>query len=574
MDKIIKSLISVSTGIEKAQLVFKDINVINVFTGEIIKSDVALYEGYIAGLGRYTGEKEISMEGKYLCPGFIDAHIHLESSMVTPGEFAKGAVIRGTTGIIADPHEIANVKGILGIEYILTASKDLPLDVYIMLPSCIPATPFENSGSNLKAEDLAKLIHHPKVVGLGEMMNFEGVISADDIVIDKINMARKAGKPIDGHAPNLSDKRLNAYVAAGIKTDHECVTSQEAIEKLRLGMHILIREGSAAKNLIDLLPAINDHSKSRCMFCTDDRHPEDILNEGHIDNNIRTAINNGIDPVTAIQMATINVANCYKLDRVGGIAPGYVADLVVLDDLKGFNVLQVYKNGQLVADSGHPLFDTRPIDDTNMRDSIKFHKLSQNSFSLNLSGIQHRVIGLIPHSLITKNLVTEVRDVAGKYFTVDGEKLLKIAVIERHKETGNIGVGLISGFGLKNGAIASSIAHDSHNVVVIGDDDKDMLIAAEKLKDIGGGVALVSEGRIIDYISMPIAGLMSDQPLAKVHKSLSSFIAAAHKMGVERHFDPIMTLSFMALPVIPELKITDMGLFDVNRFHFTDINVP
>lgn len=568
----ITSLIAVAAGRARAQLVFKDINIVNVFTGEIIRADVALHGGYIAGIGNYEGKEELAMEGKYLSPGFIDAHIHLESAMVTPGEFARAVAVRGTTGVIADPHEIANVKGLAGLEYILTGTEDLPLDVYLMLPSCVPATPFENSGSVLGAGDLAKLLPHPRVLGLGELMDFEGVIAAGDAVVDKIAICRASRKFIDGHGPGLGGKRLNAYLAAGVRTDHESVTPEEAAEKLRLGMYLLLREGSAAKNLVELLPVLNATNRNRCMFCTDDRHPEDILNEGHIDNNIRIAIQSGLDPVTAIQMATLNVANCYKLERVGGIAPGYHADVLVLDDLENVEVAQVYKRGRLVAERGKALFEMLPIDDRGMRKSLNFKELSKESLALNITDNPLRIIGLLPHSILTKTIVSRVKKHGGKYFTPDGEALLKIAVIERHRATGNVGLGLVAGLGLRDGAMASSVAHDSHNIVVVGDNDEDMLQAVEKLQAVGGGVVLVSKGETIKQLSLPIAGLMSDRPLEEVQKTLADLITASHTMGVPDHFDPFMTLSFLALPVIPELKITDLGLFDVNKFQFVDIN--
>ncbi|MGI5875322.1 MAG: adenine deaminase [Dethiobacteria bacterium] len=578
MEKQISSLIAVAAGRAKARLVFKNINVVSVFTGEVFKADVALHDGYIAGIGTYEGELELNMEGKYLCPGFIDAHVHLESAMVTPGEFARGVVPRGTTGVIADPHEIANVKGTAGIEYMLAETEGLPLDVYLMLPSCVPATPFENSGSVLKAGDLAKLMDHPRVLGLGELMDFVSTVDAESKVVDKIALAWGKDKLIDGHSPGLSGKKLNAYLSAGVHTEHECATPEEAAEKLRLGMYILLREGSAAKNVVDLLPAVNAISRNRCMFCTDDRHPEDILNEGHIDNNIRLAIKNGLDPVTAIQMATINVANCYRLERRGGIAPGYLADLVVLDDLENIRVSQVYKGGRLVAENGAALFDpaTRdgatPKNDTAMRGSINFRELSRESFTLDVADNPVRIMGLVPHSFLTKTIISRVNMQGGKYYTQDGEALLKIAVIERHKATGNIGLGLVAGLGLKDGAIASSVAHDSHNIVVAGDDDESMQGAVERLQALGGGVVLYPRGGATKHVALPIAGLMSDQPLKEVQKSLAELNAKAHSMGVHNHFDPVMTLSFLALPVIPELKITDMGLFDVNEFRHVDIN--
>lgn len=573
MREIITALIDVAAGRAKAQIVFKNINIVNVFTGEIIKADVAVHDGYIAGIGEYEGAEEYDMEGKFLCPGFIDSHMHIESTMVTPGEFARAVTVRGTTGIIADPHEIANVKGIAGIKYMLEGTENLPIDVYIMLPSCVPATPFENSGSILKAEDLLELINHPRVLGLGELMDFENVINCEKTIIDKIVLCQNSGKFVDGHGPGLSGRAINAYAASGVRTEHECTTPEEAVERLRLGMHIMLREGSAAKNLVDLLPALNNSSISRCMFCTDDRHPEDILKQGHIDNNVRLAIKNGVDPVTAVQMATINVARCYNLHRVGGIAPGYKADLLILNDLKSIDIYQVYKNGKLIAENNEALFDIFSINDSKMRNSVNIKGLEEDSFQIRNDHGQLRIIGLVPNSLITKTLISEVVKTDGKYYSKDGEELLKIAVIERHNATGNIGLGLVSGLGLKDGAIASSVAHDSHNIVVIGDNDRDMKRAVEKLEEIGGGVAIASGGEIIKYLSLPIAGLMSDSPIEKVQSILADLIETAYKMGVNKDYDPSMTLSFLALPVIPEIKLTDLGLFDVNNFKFVSINV-
>ncbi len=573
MREIITALIDVAAGRAKAQIVFKNINIVNVFTGEIIKADVAVHDGYIAGIGEYEGAEEYDMEGKFLCPGFIDSHMHIESTMVTPGEFARAVTVRGTTGIIADPHEIANVKGIAGIKYMLEGTENLPIDVYIMLPSCVPATPFENSGSILKAEDLLELINHPRVLGLGELMDFENVINCEKTIINKIVLCQNSGKFVDGHGPGLSGRAINAYAASGVRTEHECTTPEEAVERLRLGMHIMLREGSAAKNLVDLLPALNNSSISRCMFCTDDRHPEDILKQGHIDNNVRLAIKNGVDPVTAVQMATINVARCYNLHRVGGIAPGYKADLLILNDLKSIDIYQVYKNGKLIAENNEALFDIFSINDSKMRNSVNIKELEKDSFQIKNDHGQLRIIGLVPNSLVTKTLISKVVKTDGKYYSKDGEELLKIAVIERHNATGNIGLGLVSGLGLKDGAIASSVAHDSHNIVVIGDNDRDMKRAVEKLEEIGGGVAIASGGEIIKYLSLPIAGLMSDSPIEKVQSILADLIETAYKMGVNKDYDPSMTLSFLALPVIPEIKLTDLGLFDVNNFKFVSINV-
>lgn len=572
MRDMIVALVDVAAGRAKAQMVFKNINLVNVFTGEIYKTDVAVHDGYIAGIGEYCGAVELDMEGKYLCPGFIDGHVHIESSMVTPGEFARSVAVRGTTAMVADPHEIANVKGIAGIRYMLEGTENLPVDVYIMLPSCVPATPFENSGSILKAEDLLELINHPRILGLGELMDFQNVIHCEKSILNKIVLSKNANKFIDGHGPGISGKELNAYIAAGVRTEHECTQAREAVERLRLGMYVMLREGSAARNVIELLPALNESSVSRCLFCTDDRHPEDILLEGHIDNNIRIAIRHGVKPAKAIQMATLNVARCYNLERVGGIAPGYKADLVVLNDLDNVEVYQVYKQGRLIAQEGKPLFEIKSINDSKMRNSVNFKPLHEDCFKLKAEGGEFRVIGVQSHSLTTKDLRRKVTEKDGAYYSSDGKPLLKIAVIERHNATGNIGLGLVEGMGLRNGAIASTVAHDSHNIVVIGDGDGDMRVAVEHLQEIGGGIAIASGGEIIRSLPLPIGGLMSDIPLELLQEKLEDMLAVAYEMGVSKDYDPFMALAFLALPVIPELKVTDLGLFDVVNFKFAKID--
>ncbi|HOE57260.1 MAG TPA: adenine deaminase [Bacillota bacterium] len=572
MRDIIMALVDVAAGRAKAQMVFKNINLVNVFTGEIYKTDVAIHDGYIAGIGEYTGATELDMEGKYLTPGFMDGHVHIESSMVTPGEFARAIAPKGTTTIIADPHEIANVKGIAGIKYILEGTENLPVDVYIMLPSCVPATPFENSGSVLKAEDLMELINHPRVLGLGELMDFTNVIHNEKSIMNKIILARNSNKFIDGHNPLLSGRELNAYVAAGVRTEHECISAEGAKERLRLGTHLMFREGSVAKNVIDLIPALNESSIARCMFCTDDRHPEDILTSGHIDNNIRLAIRHGVDPAKAIQMATLNVARCYNLERVGAIAPGYKADVVVLDNLENIEIYQVYKEGKLIAQEGEALFSIKSINDSKMRNSVNMKSLTENCFDITTEEQGLRVIGLQPHSLVTKDLWCIVYEEEGRYVTKEGKALLKVAVIERHNATGNTGLGLVKGLGLKNGAIASTVAHDSHNIVVIGDSDLDMRTAVEHLHEIGGGIAIASEGNILRSLPLPIGGLMSDIPLEELQEQLENMLELSYEMGVSRDINPFMALAFLALPVIPELKVTDLGLFDVVNFRFTKID--
>jgi len=566
----LKNLISIAAGNKKADLVLKNCSIINVLTSEIVEGDIAIYNGKIAGIGDYTGEKEIDVEGKFIAPGFIDGHVHIESSMASPSQFAKAIVPRGTTTIIADPHEIANVSGTDGIKYILDDSENIPLDVYIMLPSCVPATPFENSGANLKAEDLRELIDHERVLGLGELMNYPGVINGDEEVLDKILLAK--GKKIDGHGPLINAGQLNAYIASGISTEHECSTVEEMKNRLRLGMYILIREGSAAKNLKELIKGVNKENLNRCLFCTDDKHPDDILSDGHINYNIKLAMKEGMDPIDAIKMATINGAECYGLKDRGAIAPGYIADLVVIDNLEDFNILKVFKGGKMVGEDYNPLFEVSSTDTLKVENSVNIKKLTLEDLDIELKSNSANVIKLFPHSLFTEKVEREVEVKDGK-FTFGQEDILKVTVVERHNGTGNIGLGLVENFGLKGGAIASTIAHDSHNIIAIGDSDEDILKAIEEIEKIGGGITIVSNKKVLKSLPLPIAGLMSEDSLEKINDKFKGMLSIAYKeLGVNSEIDPFMTLSFIALPVIPELKITDMGLFDVSKFKFVDIS--
>ena len=562
--------IKIANGEKKAPLVLKNANIINVFTNEIIPGDVALYNEKIVGIGEYSGEKEIDLEGKYLSPSFIDGHVHIESSMVSPGQFSKAIVPRGVTTIIADPHEIANVAGLEGIKYILDSSENLPLDVYIMLPSCVPSTPFENSGAILNAEDLEKLIDHPRVLGLGEMMNYPGVVNGDKEVLKKLTMFKE--HIIDGHGPLLKDKELNAYVGAGIVTEHECSTLEEMKDRLRLGMYIHIREGSAAKNLGELIQGVNKDNLRRCIFCTDDKHPSDLLADCSIDHNIRLAIKNGIYPIDCIKMASLNAAECYGLRWRGAIAPNYYADMVVIDNLEDFNILEVYKEGKLVAKDNKPLFNLEEIDSSSMMNSVNIEKITEKDLEIKLEGSKVNVIKLLPHSLITEKVIREVELEKGVF--KPQKDILKVAVVERHNKTGNIGLGLVEGFGLKNGAIASTVAHDSHNIIVIGDNDRDMVMAIYELEKVGGGITVVSNGEILDTLALEIAGLMSQKPLGEVNEKLNGMLDTSYeKLGINREHEPFMTLSFIALPVIPDIKLTDMGLFHVGEFRFIDLSV-
>lgn len=568
--KELKNLINKANGNEKAQLVFKNGNIINVFTKEIIKADVAVDNGKIVGVGDYSGEEEINLDGKYISPGFIDSHVHIESSMSTPVQFARTIMPRGVTSIIADPHEIANVKGLDGVNYMVEDSRRCPLDVFFVMPSCVPATPFENSGAVLDARSIEGTIDGKDIIGLGEMMNYPGVIGCDDDVVDKLVIG--SDFIIDGHGPMIKDKELNAYVAAGIKTEHECSTAEEMIDRLRLGMYILIREGSATRDLKHLIGAVNKDNLNRILFCTDDKHPEDLLKEGSIDYNIKLAIKAGIDPVDAISIATINSANCYSLKGKGAIAPGYDADLVIIDNMDDFNILSVYKNGLHVAENGKSMFDSESIIPENMTKSVVFDNINEEKLRIYIKGNKVQVIKVMEHSLITDISEREVSVENGYYQYTDD--ILKLVIIERHKNTGNIGLGLIENMGLKNGAIGSTIAHDSHNVIIAGDNDRDIITAANELKNIGGGITIVSEGKVIKSLPLEIAGLLTTRPVEETNEILKEMIGISYdKLNVNKDIDPFMTLAFMGLPVIPKLKLTDMGLFNVEEFKFVDITV-
>jgi adenine deaminase len=555
------TLIAVARGEEPADLWLKDAQVVNVLSAEIHPADVAIYGGRVVGFGQYEARQTIDLEGRYLCPGFIDGHVHLESSMVQPSEFARAVVPHGTTAVVTDPHEIANVLGLDGVHYILEASEGLPLTVYVMLPSCVPATQMETAGAELSAADLATLLDHPRVLGLAEMMNFPGVLFRVPEVLEKIGMA--AQRPVDGHAPGLSGKDLNAYVAAGVRSDHECTTLDEAREKLRLGMHIFIREGTTARNLRDLLPLVTPANARRCHFVTDDRHPEDLLSEGHIDDLARKAVAQGLDPVIAVQMASINTAEYFGLRNVGAIAPGYRADLLVVDDLERFGIAQTFAAGQLVAEQGRFLPSPAGLPRVPLKSTM--HPDLCLDFTVAAGEGPAKVIGVIPEQIITERLSAQVPVENGQAMADPAHDLLKMAVVERHRNTGNVGLGFVKGFGLRKGAIASSVAHDSHNIVVVGANDADMRAAVEAVAEMGGGQVVVADGQVKAQLPLPIAGLMSDQPLEEVRDRIEALTAAARELGCVLP-DPLMTMSFLALPVIPTLKLTDKGLVDVEQF--------
>ena len=568
-----ENIINVARGLEKADLVIKNANIVNVLSEEIYKGDIAIVDGVIAGIGEnYSGEKEIDVNGAFVSPSFIDGHVHLESAMMLPKEFASVVLPAGTTTVIIDPHEISNVLGLHGISFMHEAVKNLPMDVYTMLPSCVPATPFETSGFDLNSYDLSLLIDKPWVLGLAEMMNFPGVLNLDNNVMAKLELAKSKEKRIDGHAPYLSGKDLCAYVASGVKSDHECTTPEEAIERIRLGMYVMIREGTAAKDLDALLPVLKNCNTRKCIFVTDDRHPSDL--KEHINGMVRRAVEAGVDPIKAIQVASLNTAEYFGLQNLGAIAPGYKADLLVLPDLKSFKPDIVMKNGNVIAHNGKLAIEIPQGEALAVRNSVNVRWITPEDFKISVNEpdgkIGVKALEVIPHQLITKSVETEALVEDGNAISNIENDTLKICVIERHRATGNIGKGFVKGFNLKCGAIASTVAHDSHNMIVIGTNDADMYTAAVALIKCKGGKVVVKDGEIISELALPIAGLMSDREFDYVVDKCEELNQAAHSIGCELN-DPFMTMGFLSLPVIPELKITDKGVFDTNKFDFIDV---
>ena len=555
--------IAFAKGERPVDLLVTNAQLINVFSGRIETRAVAIAQGQVVGFGEYPAKEVLDLEGKFLAPGFIDAHVHIESSMVGVGEYARAVLPHGVTAVVTDFHEIANVMGIKGIHLMREGIGAIPLNLYCMLPSCVPATSLETAGAEIRAEDLKDLMKEEWVKGLGEMMNFPGVIHGDSEVLKKIEMAQ--GKRVDGHAPGLSGKELAAYIVAGISSDHECTIRAEAEEKLSKGMYIMIREGSTAKNLEELIQIVTPANACRCMFVTDDCHPADLITKGGVDHCIRKAIRLGLDPVIAIQMATINPAQYFPLPGIGAIAPGYLADLVVIEDLNEFRINQVFKAGCLVAEEGKILPGV--IDETKVKVENTFNLplISAAQFRIKALANTVKVIETIPHQIITKKGVHTVKSKEGWAVADPAQDILKIAVVERHKGTGNIGLGFVKGFGLRHGAIASSVAHDSHNIVVIGENDDDMAQAVQGIVEMHGGLIAAKEGKTLASLPLPIGGLMSDQSIAEVRNGLNRLHQTVKAMGGKLE-EPFMALSFLALPVIPELKITDKGLVDVTQF--------
>ncbi len=566
----LSQIIKMARGVEPADILLKNGRLINVYTGDIYLADVAIAGNQIVGVGTgYHAHETIDLNGDYICPGFIDAHVHIESSMVPPPEFARAVIPRGTTTVILDPHEIANVLGLDGIRYMFDTAKYNPLSIYVMMPSCVPATEMETPGAYLHWYDIVPQLHDHWVLGLGEMMNFPGVILGDDEVLNKLRGFDKAIR--DGHAPGLTGHDLMAYVAAGIGSDHECTTVAEMQEKLRLGMYIFIREATNAHNLLALLPGLTQQNSRRLCFCTDDRHPADLLGSGHIDDLIRIAIANGVEPVTAIRMATLNTAEYFHLYDRGGIAPGKRADLVTFQDLNRPEAGIVISSGKIVARDGRVIPWERPLKSMFLRSTMN---VNWESIQLKIAAQKKRgrIIGIIPDQLTTENLIEDLPVVNGEVVSDPGRDIAKIVVIERHLATGNFGLGLVKGIGLKRGAIASTIAHDSHNIVVAGMDDDSIMFAARLVAEMRGGMVAVEGNRVLAKLPLPIAGLMSDEPIEIVRDQMEDIIKAAHQLGSNLS-DPFMAMSFLALPVIPSLKITDKGLVDVDKFQIVPLFV-
>lgn len=566
---ILSRRIAVAAGREPADLVLKNGKIIDVFNAEIIEGDVAIADGYFAGIGKFEGKEVIDAKDCYISPSFMDGHVHIESSMVTPNEFAKVLLLHGVTTVITDPHEIANVSGVKGIQYMLDSSEGLPVDILFMLPSCVPAMDFEHSGAILNIEDLKPFYSHPRVLGLAEVMNYPAVRDCEKTMMEKLLETANYGKKIDGHAAGLTDNDLNVYMAAGIRTDHECTTIEEARARLQKGMYLMIREGTIARDLCNLIGVVNERNSRRCLFVTDDKHLDDLLDEGSIDFNIKLAIREGIDPLTAIQMATINTAECFDLHDKGAIAPGYQADFLLIDDLKEMSIQQVFKKGKALVVNGElsdRIENTLEVPEK-LKTTVFFHDLGEADLQVPLTNNRANIIEIIPNSLLTNHLIEEVEvNQAGMFQASTQKDHLKIALIERHHMTKHIGLGIVKGLGLKEGAIATTVAHDSHNLIIAGVNDSDIIFAANEIKKRQGGLVVVKNGEILASLELPIAGLISPSPYQKVNEQLQQLNSALKALGSSGQFNPFLTLSFLALPVIPELKLTVQGLFHVGPF--------
>lgn len=569
----LKKLIEVASGRTPADTVIKNCKIVDVYNGGILEGDIALSDGLIAGIGSYEGKEEIDGAGRYAAPGFIDSHIHIESSYVSPQEIGRLLVPHGGTTIIADPHEIVNVCGIAGMNYMLDAAKGTALDIKYMLPSCVPATPFEHSGANIDAEAMREPIRDERVLGLGEYMNFPGLINGVESDIDKIMTAKETGKLIDGHSPGIAGNELNTYASALIHTDHECSTVEEMLDRISRGLYVLLRQGSACHNLRPLLKGLTPMNSRRCLLCSDDRQPKTILELGHLDNHLRICVEEGVDAITAIRMASLNAAECFRLYDRGAIAPGLRADIVLLDDLKSFRVSDVWIEGTLAAKDGKYLLPIKECDITPVKGSFHVKEFSIEKLNMHLKSGHVNVIDILPGGVVTAKGTAHIQtDASGDFVRNADTDIVKVAVVERHQETGNVATALLRGYGIKEGAVALSVAHDSHNIIVVGVSNKEMEGAVQHLIAQNGGIVLVKDGNVIESMPMPLGGLMSDQSGEWVDKKLTQIHDAAYKeLGISGDVEPVMTLCFMSLAVIPEIKLTDMGLFDVTKFEFISV---
>ncbi|MFT8323622.1 MAG: adenine deaminase [Bacillus sp. (in: firmicutes)] len=568
-----KKSIRVAAKTEKAELVIKNAKIVNVFTAELMEGNIAIADGVIAGIGDYEGENTIDATGKFIIPGLIDGHVHIESSMLTPQEFAKVLLLHGVTTVVTDPHEIANVAGIRGIQYMLDKSEGLPLDIRIMLPSCVPAVPMDSNGATLYADDLAPFFTHKRVLGLAEVMDFPSVYHTNPDMVNKLFLTKQNHALMDGHAAGIEREKLNVYSTAGIRNDHEATTAKEAKDRLDLGMYLMIREGTVAKDLKALLPVVTTNNSRRCLFVTDDKLIDDLLEEGSVDHCIRLAINQGLDPITAIQMATINTAECFKQDDIGAVSPGFKADFLLVDDLEELSIRMVFKGGKCIVEDG--VLNEEHFTKHNYLDdqlsSINAADLSKAQLALPLSNDYCHIIEIIPNSIVTKHIKEKVI-VDKSVFKPDIVKdQLKLVVVERHHKTGNIGHAIVKGFGLKKGAIATTISHDSHNIVAVGTNDEDILVAIDQLKKIKGGIVAIAEGKTIATLPLPIAGLISDQCYETVNKQMRILNQEVKQLGGSQSFNPFLTLSFLSLSVIPTLKVTDKGLFHFESFSYISV---
>ncbi len=571
--EFLKKLVDIASGRIPADTVIKNCKVVDVYSSKIIEGDIALCEGVIAGVGSYEGNIVIEANGQYATPGFIDSHIHIESAYLSPEELGKLLVPHGGTTIIADPHEIVNVCGIKGLDYMMEAAKNTVLDIKYMLPSCVPATPFENAGAVIDAEKMKEPILRDNVLGLGEFMNFPGIIYGDEGTLDKILVAKEQGKIIDGHSPGVFNKELNAYVSVGIRNDHECSSVEEMNDRISRGVYVLLRQGSACHDLRTLAKGVTKENSRRCLLCSDDRQPKTILELGHLDNHLQICVEEGIDPITAIQMATINAAECFELKDRGAIAPGLRGDIVLLEDLKDFKISKVFIEGKEVASEGKYLPEVIKYDISSVVGSMNVKDFSEEKLKLSLKTNKVNLIDILPGGVLTKKTVEEVTiDETGEFIFDSSKDIAKVAVVERHKNTGNVAIGLLRGYGIKEGAVALSVAHDSHNIIAVGVNNEEIAFAVDKLIELGGGVVLVKNGEVLEEMPMPIAGIMSDKDGEWVDKKLTSLHKKAHEdLGIHSGVEPVMTLCFMSLAVIPEIKLTDKGLFDVTKFDFIDL---